>query len=401
MREQAEIDIVGLLVRRWRTIALFALLGAAAGLAYALLTPNWYAARLTVVPSQKSTNPAMSMLASLPGAEALGASAGTDVQRIQAVLTSNSVADEIIANFDLKQRYDSAHLEHARLALWKHCSVSVERKAGIVALTCEDRDPAMAMAMAGFFGEVGNRVFGRISASSAREERRFLETQVVKARKDVDESSRKLREFQEKHRVVDLGEQSKAVISAMASIKGELVSKQLQLSYLSSFSSRTEANVVQLQQQIGIMEAKLKQLEDSHPVLAVLPAPSAGSGSAAAPNLRENDPSPKFFPDAMRVPELRFELEQLFREQKIQETVFFLMTQRYETAKVDEARDTSTFQILDSPTLPTYKSRPNRKKILAFGILGSLAFSVAWIRLPLWWRRRFSRKTESTVANDA
>jgi len=58
--------------------------------------------------------------------------------------------------------------------------------------------------MTAFFGEVGNRVFGRISASSAREERRFLETQVVKARKDVDEASRKLREFQEKHRVIDL-----------------------------------------------------------------------------------------------------------------------------------------------------------------------------------------------------
>ena len=112
----------------------------------------------------------------------------------------------------------------------------------------------------------------------------------------------------------------------MASIQGELVSKQLELSYLTSFSSRTEANVVQLQQQIGIMEAKLKQLEDSHPVLAVLPAPAAGAGSgsgSASQVANPNDPNPTFFPDAMRVPELRFELEQLLREQKIQETVFF------------------------------------------------------------------------------
>ena len=72
-----------------------------------------------------------------------------------------------------------------------------------------------------------------------------------------------------------------------------------------------------------------------------------GSGSSA-----------NFFPNAMSVPELRFELEQLMREQKIEETVFGLMTQRYEMASVDEARDTSTFQILDHPTLPTYRSRP-------------------------------------------
>jgi len=386
------IDVVTLLVRRWRTVAFCAVLGAAVGVGYALLAPSWYSARLTVVPSQKASNPAMSLMASIPGAEALGGSTSTDVQRIQAVLTSHSVADEVIAKFKLQERYDTSHIEHARAQLAEHCTTSVDRKSGVVALACEDKDPAMAMAMATFFGEVGNRVFGRISASSAREERRFLEAQVVKARKDVDESSRKLREFQEQHRIVDLGEQSKAVISAMASIKGELVAKQLQLSYLSSFSSRTEANVVQLQQQIRIMEAKLKQLEDSNPVLALLPAPAAGSaagsGASTGSGSAVDVPNPKFFPDAMRVPELRFELEQLFREQKIQETVFFLMTQRFETAKVDEARDTSTFQILDQPTLPTYRSRPRRKRIAILGLMGGLAVAAASILAPAWWRRR-------------
>ncbi len=378
------LDIVTLLVRRWKTLAMCAILGAAAGVAYAFIAPSWYTARLTVVPSQKATNPAMSLMANIPGVEALGGASSTDVQRIQAVLTSQSVADELIAKFKLQERYGTSHIEHARAKLAEHCTTNVDRKSGVVALACEDTEPAMAMAMATFFGEVGNRVFGRISSSSAREERRFLETQVVKARKDVDESSRKLREFQEKYRIVDLGEQSKAVISAMASIKGELVAKQLQLSYLSSFSSQSEANVVQLQQQIRIMESKLKQLEDSNPAITVLPATGAatGSGSAAVP------PNPKFFPDAMRVPELRFEVEQLFREQKIQETVFFLMTQRFETAKVDEARDTSTFQILDQPTLPTYRSRPRRKRIAILGLMGGLAFAAAWIIVPAWWRRR-------------
>jgi len=386
MTEEPQLDVVLLVARRWRTVALFAILGAVVGVAIAFIWPSWYAARLTVVASQRSSNPAMSLLQNIPGADALGASSSTDVQRIQAVLTSNSVADEVITKFNLKDHYDTAHIEHARAGLWEHCATAVDRKSGVVALTCEDRDPQRAMEMTAFFGEVGNRVFGRISASSAREERRFLETQVVKARKDVDEASRKLREFQEKHRVIDLGEQSKAVISAMASIKGDLVAKQLQLSYLSSFSSRTEANVVQLQQQIGIMEAKLKQLEDSHPALAVVPdpAPGSGSGSAADPN----NANPKFFPDAMRVPELRFELEQLFREQKIKETVFFLMTQRHETAKVDEARDTSTFQILDSPTLPTSRSRPRRTRIAIYGVMGGLAFACALILIPAWWRRR-------------
>jgi tyrosine-protein kinase Etk/Wzc len=373
MTLEPRLDLVVLLVRRWLVLAICALLGAAAGFGYGLLAPQWFEARLTVVASQHSTNPALGMLANLPGADALGVSGSTDVQRIQAVLESTSVLDEVIAKFTLGERYGTAHIEQTRQELAKHCSTGVDRKSGVVSLSCEDKEPEQAMAMATFFGEVGNRVFGRISASSAREERRFLETQVQSARKDVDLSSQKLREFQETHRVVDLGEQSKAVISAMAVVEGQLVSKQLELSYLERFSSRTEVNVVQFEQQIAIMKAKLAELEDSQ-------RPHAGS---AAP-----DPGGKFFPDAMRVPELRFQLEQLLREQKIQETVFFLLMQRYETAKVDEARDTSTFQILDNPTLPTYKSRPKRGQSLLLGVACGVAFGCAAIILPVAWRRR-------------
>jgi len=64
------------------------------------------------------------------------------------------------------------------------------------------------------------------------------------------------------------------------------------------------------------------------------------------------------------------------------------MTQRHETAKVDEARDTSTFQILDSPTLPTSRSRPRRTRIAIYGVMGGLAFACALILIPAWWRRR-------------
>jgi capsule polysaccharide export protein KpsE/RkpR len=369
MSEQPQIDLIVVLVKRWKLLAIALALGAAAGAAYALLATEWYAATLTVVPSQRSQDiAAMSLAAKLPGLESFS----TDVQRIQAVLASNSVADEVIAKFDLQQEYGTAHLEQAREALHNHCGIGVDRRSSVVWLTCEDPEPERAMGMAKSFGEIGNKVFGRVSVSSAREERAFLERQVEKTRHDVDEASRKLREFQEAHKVIDLPEQSKAVISAMAQIKGEMVSKQIELSYLSGFSGRGESNVVQLQQQIAVMDGKLRQMEEAR---ATEPAGS-GSGSAS------------FFPNAMNVPQLRFELEKLMREQKIQETVFGLMTQRFEMARVDEARDTSSFQILDSPTLPTFRSRPRRRQLVMAGVGIGLALGAAWILIPLWWRRR-------------
>jgi tyrosine-protein kinase Etk/Wzc len=374
----APMDLLAILTGRWKTLAVFAVLSVGGAIGYAYLARQWFAATLTVVPSQRSQDSAaMSLASKIPiGFDTVG----TDVQRIQAVLTSNSVGDAVIDKFKLTERYQTTHREHARSELWSHCTTSADRKSSVVALSCEDTDPELAMQMATFFGEEGNRVFGRVSSSSAREERKFLEAQVTKARNDVDETSRKLREFQELHKVVDLPEQSKAVISAMASLKGEMLSKQLELSYLSSFSARTESSVVQLRQQISIMEAKLAQLESSS--RSDVPAPA--TGSAAKPGSKVAD----FFPEAMNVPQLRFELEQLMREQKIQETLFFVLTQRFEMAKVDEARDTSTFQILDHPTLPTYRSRPNRRRLAMLGLVGGIVVGATWIIFPVWWRRR-------------
>lgn len=366
-------NLIAPLARRWGTLVLAGVLGVAAGVTYGFVADPWYESTLTVVQAEHShTNIGASLVASLP----LGLdNVPTDVQRTEAVLRSNSVADEVIDKFKLGERYGETYREKIRVALWKHCWTSVDKKAGVVSLTCEDKDPKLAMEMASYFGEIGNKVFARVSVSSAREERKFLEVQVQKAHDDVEESSLKLREFQEQHKIVDLPEQSKAVISAMASIKGELISKQLELSYLAGFSARTEASVVQLEQQIAIMQSKLDQLEASQKA-------AVGSGSASGRGTGSAD----FFPGAMNVPELRFQLEDLLREQKIRETVFGLMTQRYEMAKVDEARDTSTFQILDQPTLPTYRSRPKRMKLgLAGGFAGCL-LAAAWILVPLWWR---------------
>jgi capsule polysaccharide export protein KpsE/RkpR len=374
-------DLVVIIVRRWKTVALAAVLGTALAIGYALISQTWYAATLTVVPSQKGEGGLAASLASrLPDALAM---TSTDVQRIEAVLNSVSVLDSVIDKFKLKDHYGDKSPEGARNALRAHCWTSLDRKASLVSLTCEDTSPARAREMASYFGQVGNQVFSRISASSAREERRFLETQVVKAKKDVDETSQKLRAFQEKNRIIDLPEQSKAVISAMASIQGDMISKQLELSYLNSFAGRGESNVLQLQQQISIMQQKLRQLEEAN----TMPSTGSGAGSGSGAS------SGVFFPNAMTVPALRFELEELVRDEKIRETVYFLMTQRYELAKIDEARDTATFQILDEPTEPTVRYRPKRKQLAMFGFAGGVAFACLLIVLPVWWRRRVGTTT--------
>lgn len=343
---------------------------------YAVFTPNWYQSTLTVVPATPSKGASLGaqLAGSLVGDLPVDLGTNADVERIAAVFESTSVTDAVIDKFNLRDRYHRKYIEHARKDLWSHCFTRIDRKAKLVALTCEDKDPKFVKTILEFFGEYGNKTFRRVSATSASEEVHFLEERVAETRKEADESARRLREFEENYKIVDLESQSKAVVSAMASLRSQEISKELQLSYLNSFSARDESTAVQLRQQLAVMNAKFRALEQSG-----LDDPRLSGARLANGNGRERS---DIFPPALSVPSLRFELEQLLRDRKIRETDLLLLMQRLEMAKVTEARDTSAFQIFDPPVLPTYPSRPKLLvALLAGAFLGVLA-GVVWILGP-------------------
>jgi capsule polysaccharide export protein KpsE/RkpR len=365
--------------------------GVFVALVYALLAPNWYRSTLTVVPATPSKGSGLSaQIAGALGADLpidLGNNA--DVERIAAVFGSTSVTDAVIKKFELKKRYDDKYIEHARSDLWKHCSTRIDRKAKLVALTCEDKDPMFVKDMLSYFGDYGNEVFRRVSTTSASEEVRFLEQRVSDMRREADESARRLREFEEKYKVIDLESQSKAVVSAMASLRSQEISKELQLSYLNSFSSRDESTAVQLRQQLSVMSAKFRKLEEPPP------DEDPPGDPVGAPEIRGSAPrAANIFPAALSVPKLRFELEQLYRDRKIREADLLLLMQRLEMAKVNEARDTSAFQVLDLPTLPTYRSRPRLLFTLAAGLIAGLLAGIMWVLGPSHVRRLADAKAK-------
>jgi uncharacterized protein involved in exopolysaccharide biosynthesis len=200
-------------------------------------------------------------------------------------------------------------------------------------------------------------------------------------RKETDESAARLREFEEQHKIIDLESQSKAVVSAMASLRSQEISKELQLNYMDTFSSRDEASVSQLRQQLAVMNAKFHRMEEE-PTVASDPGERNSGGGVG----KVHGNSPDIFPPALSVPKLRFQLEQLVRDRKLRETDLLLLMQRLEMAKVNEARDTSAFQVLDHPALPTYRSWPKVYLVLIAGVMAGLMVTLVWTLGPLYLR---------------
>jgi uncharacterized protein involved in exopolysaccharide biosynthesis len=347
------------------------------GVLYWMVAPKWYRSTLTIVPANPPRNSGVGALVGgdLGGiAAGMGASVGSpDVARIGAVLQSAAVSDAVVAKFDLQKRYGAGDPESAREALWRHCEVKPLPKPALVQVSCEDTDPRFAQSLLGYFADHGNQVFRRVSVSSATEEVRFLERRMGELRQQADLAAARVREFQEKHKIVELDAQARAVVSAMATVNSQRIAKQMELGYARTFSSRDEASSRQLESQLAIVEETLRDLEVPDSASSPVDGSKGGRPSGAGA-----------FPAAASVPRLRAEYESLYRDRKVAEATLVFSLDRLESAKATEARDVSTFQVLDPPTLPYRRSRPSGMEILSVAAL--LGF-VAGVALE-WWKAR-------------
>ena len=373
-----------------RRIALISVAFTVAGLLYVLLAPKWYRSVLTVMPVKSQRGVGLSsMLSGELGGMAAGLAdgamgGGADVQRIAAVMQSNDVSDAIIAKFNLKKRYGEEYQEAAREALWKHCDVKALPKPTLVQLSCEDKDQGFVQQLLEFFADYGNQVFRRVGVSSASEQVRFLEKRVGELRAQADETAARMREFQEKYQIVDLDTQTKAVVGAMASLNSQRISKQLELEYAQTFSSGDEATTRQLESQLA--DRKLRAMEEERPAA---PHASSTANSRRASN--------GMFPAALTVPKLRAEFETLYRDRKVSEATLVFALERLESAKADEARDTSTFLVLDPPALPTRHSRPQKGKLILAALFAGILCGVGleWSKRSLGVKRLLTRASGS------
>ena len=74
-----------------------------------------------------------------------------------------------------------------------------------------------------------------------------------------------------------------------------------------------------------------------------------------------------------------------YRRAKIRETVYELLTEQYELAKVQEAKETPSVKVLDPAAVPERKSFPPRSPIMFLGTFLVFALSVVWVLGAARW----------------
>ena len=68
----------------------------------------------------------------------------------------------------------------------------------------------------------------------------------------------------------------------------------------------------------------------------------------------------ELYPPLRQLPRLAVPYANLYRQVQVQETLFELLTQQYELARIQEAKDVPVVSVIDSPGIPEKKSFPPR-----------------------------------------
>jgi uncharacterized protein involved in exopolysaccharide biosynthesis len=252
-------------------------------------------------------------------------------------------------------------------AMKKRVSIAYASKADLVSISVSLQDRELAAAVANTYLEELGGFLNQNALSTAKRNRVFVENQLRLAQSELAEYETAVKNFQEKHKVISLDAQAEASVKAYSDIKARLTAAEIELRVLEqgSIQGSTEVTlkryeVTELRQQL----AKLENDSNSSPIVSFKEAPNLGLTYA-----------------------------RLKRDLLVRGKVFELLTQQFEMAKIKEAQEDISFQVLDHAVPPDKKSGPKRLLIIVAAMVGSMVLGSVLALLSEFWRTNTSRTT--------
>lgn len=366
----------------WQERRLLARVGVLATLwsmVVALLLPPQYTSTTRVLPPESGFN-STALLGALPNdlmgpaaafaSAAFGrAPAGT---AFTAILESETVRDRIVTRFQLQKIYGRRSRELARSELAQNTRILQNRKTSVIEVAVSDRDPQRAADLANTYAEELDRMAAELNTGAAHRERLFIEGRLKQVKQELEDAARGLSEFASRNAAVDLKEQGRALLEAAAQLQGQVAAEQATLQGLQQIYTAQNVRVRASRARIEELQRLLREIQ--------------GGEASAPPGVLQASTS-SGYPAIRSLPLLAVAYSNLYRRLKIQEAVFETLTQQYELAKIQEAKETATVRVLDRARAPEFRTSPRRKMLVMSGTVLSLLLAVLWIAGRQRWQR--------------
>ena len=355
-KEWHPMRTLAILINRWKLIMLVCFITGAGSLAVNFLVlPHWYESTAVIMPPQDKSGfsglgTLLSRMPDLQGGISRIASGLGGMSQSQylfvVILNSTTVADSLLDKYNLQQVYDKEYRFLARKELHNHTWVDFPPEGQIVVKVEAKEDPQLARDLAmEYFVQLNNILIDK-GINTAGTKRKFLEQRLAEVKTRVMVLEDSLKAFQEERKLVVPAEEPANISELM------LLPVKSNLEILALLEAQREAKSVELR-------VKQKLFKSRHPDISLL-----------RKEIGELDRTISKIESQM--PQISLDFARLYRSLKVQEELLFLLASQYEETRINEADDTPSAVLLDTPMVPEYKSRP--KRLLNTAIATAAAF---------------------------
>ena len=367
--------LMAALARRKGFIIAFVAIATVISIVVSLLLPKWYRATAMVLPGEgdqvtlsryalPGETPPIAGLVALPNIV-------TPADVYARILRSRAVTKPIIERFELSSRYKTESLTDTYLALMSHADFRVTEE-GLLTVSVEDRQPDTAAAIANAFVDELNRIIGDLVTGRARLRRQFLQERVVQVKAALDSARSALAAFQRKNKTIDFTQQTRLAIEQAILLKTRMDSLDVELELNRRLLGEDHPFLAEIERQRRALADQLQRLETGDRDTSYFSVPLAA------------------------MPRLQGEYENLYSRVKATESLYQLLLEQLEQAKVQESAQTPAISVLDRAVPPEIRSRPQRTLIVGVTFILSLMVSVLLALLFDYVERLSVRSDEET-----
>jgi tyrosine-protein kinase Etk/Wzc len=348
------LDLLLVMAERKKEIILATLIGAliTTGLVF-LVHPTWTAKAVVLPPQQgQSSAGLLTQLGNLASLTGLGSSGAKDPNDLyMAVLQSNTVADGLIKRLNLMAAYKTKKLSMARRTLAGNSKFSSE-KGGMISITVKDEDPHRAAQIANAYVDELHDINSRLIIGEAGVRRNFFGQQLALEKDRLTDAEIALQQAEESTGAISPAGQTGVVISQVAALQAQIISREVQLDALRTSSTDQNPDVIRLNNEIAGLRNQMLTLE------SVQKGRKPGDISLTSRSL-----------PAYQVLFIRKQ-----RDVQYHTLIFDLIARQFEAARLDEAKASPLIQVLDPAEPPERKSGPYRALWVLVGFVLGFIF---------------------------
>ena len=293
-----------------------------------------------------------------------------NTEQILIILRSKDILDAVIEEFDLSKVYGTDIPELLRATLDNAIKIEEYREGGFgfssiiaIKISIEDEEPARSLEMLNFYYTALNSIILKKNRAYLGNGFFLLNNRFEKNKDDLTEAEENLFLFQKKYGIIEIEEQTKAIIQNIANIQSKIIELELQIS-IAEKTFGVGSNEVR-EKYILLSETKLKYKQ-------------------LITSSQETKISKLLRIPLMDVPNISIKYFRLFRELQVQQELYKVLFPQYEQQKLNFEEIKSGLVLIDEPKLPTYKSSPKRAYIVLASFLFANILAIIVVFIKSW-----------------